>query len=461
MKSGVRYLAVATSVAFIILMAYLTYIQVIAGERLYLSPLNPRLALVEKNTQRGTIYDRAGRVLASSTGAEGSFQRHYPYGAAAAAVVGYVSERYGNSGLEASRAGDLLGLNGWQRFINEGSRLAGQVTRGNDLHLTLDAEWQQLATRLLDGRRGAVVALEPQSGAVRVLASSPGYDPNRLEEQWQQINASQAGSPLLNRAVQGLYPPGSIFKLVTAAAALEVDPGILKRQFFCPGHLEVKGWQLTCPRSHGEINFQGAVKQSCNVTFASLALEAGRDQFKEVAARFGFGRSFDFDLPLKKSLLPEQLDDNMMAESSIGQGEVLATPLQMALVSAAIANRGIMMQPYLVASINSAEGQPFWQYQSRPLQIVTGAGVAAALKEAMVATVNEGTATAAALPGVQVAAKTGSAQNPGGEAHAWLVAFAPADDPQLAVVVVVENGGSGGAVAAPIARDILAAALRR
>ncbi|NLW07494.1 MAG: cell division protein FtsI [Clostridia bacterium] len=461
MKSGVRRLAAVVSVAFIILMAYLTYIQAYAGEKLYLSPLNPRLTLVEKNTQRGTIYDRAGRVLASTTGVEGSFRRQYPYGAATAAVVGYVSERYGNSGLEASRAGDLLGLNGWQRFINEGSRLTGEIARGNDLHLTLDAEWQQLAANLLAGRRGAVVAIEPRTGAVRVLASSPTFDPNYLEEQWEEINAPQAGSPLLNRAVQGLYPPGSILKLVTAAAALEADPGILHRRYYCPGCLEVEGWQLTCPRAHGEIDFQGAVKQSCNVTFASLALETGAERFKEAAARFGFGRSQDFDLPLELSQVPEQMDANMLAESSIGQGEVLATPLQMALVTAAIANRGIMMQPYLVAGISSAEGQPVWQYRFRPLKIVAGAEVVAALTEAMVVTVNEGTATAAALPGVQVAAKTGSAQNPGGAAHAWLVAFAPADDPQLAVAVVVENAGSGGVVAAPIAREIMAAALRR
>jgi len=461
MKTGVRRLAVATGLAFVILMVYLTYIQAIAGGRLYLSPLNPRLALVEKQTQRGSIYDRTGRVLARTTGVQGQFRRQYPYGPAAAQVVGYVSERFGSSGLEASYAGDLLGFTGWQRFLNDGRRLAGQTTRGNDLTLTIDAGLQQLATNLLAGRRGAVVALEPRTGAVRVLVSSPTFDPNRLEEEWQQINAPQSGSPLLNRAIQGLYPPGSIMKLVTATAALESDLGILQRQFYCPGYLEVQGWKLTCPRPHGHINFQQAMMYSCNVTFASLALEAGASKFKEIAAVFGFGKSLDFDLPVKESQVPERLDANNLVESSIGQGAVLATPLQMALVTAAVANRGLMMQPYLVARITSDEGQLLWQFQPRPLQLVAGTGVASAIKDAMVATVTGGTATAVALPGIQVAAKTGSAQNPGGEAHAWLVAFAPAEDPRIAVAVVVENAGYGGVVAAPIAREIMAVALRR
>ncbi|GEA15093.1 MAG: penicillin-binding protein [Moorella sp. (in: firmicutes)] len=461
MKTGVRRLALATGVFFVILIVYLTYIQAIAGERLYLNPLNPRLNLVEQQTERGTIYDRAGRVLARTVGNPGQFQRQYPYGQAAAQVVGYVSGRFGSSGLEASRDGDLLGLTGWQQLVNKGRRLIGQAARGNDLHLTLDADLQSLATNLLAGRRGAVVALDPRTGAVLALASSPAFDPNRLEEEWQRINSPGAGSPLLNRAIQGLYPPGSIMKLVTATAALEADPGILQRDFYCPGYLEVQGWKLTCPRPHGHLNFQQAMMYSCNVTFATLALEAGADKFKETAALYGFDKPLKFDLPVEESRVPGRLDASALAGSSIGQGAVLATPLQMAMVTAAIANKGILMQPYLVEKVTAAGGRLLWQAVPRPLQVVTGARVAADIKNAMVATVNGGTATAASLPGTQVAAKTGSAQNPGGETHAWLVAFAPAEEPRIAVAVVVENAGAGGAVAAPIAREIMAAALRR
>ncbi|MDN5326791.1 MAG: penicillin-binding protein [Moorella sp. (in: firmicutes)] len=461
MKGEIRRLAMVTGAIFLALVLYLTYIQAVAGERLYLNPLNPRLALVEQQTERGTIYDRAGRVLARTVATGGQFQREYPYGGATAQVVGYVSGRFGSSGLEASRDGELLGLLGWQRFLNEGLRLAGRQARGNDLTLTLDADLQRRATDLLAGRRGAVVAMDPRTGAILVLASSPTFDPNHLEEEWTRINDPSSGSPLLNRAVQGLYPPGSVMKLVTATAALETNPAVLQRQFYCPGYLEVRGWKLTCPRAHGHLDFQEAMMYSCNVTFATLALETGADKFKATASLYGFNKPLDFDLPVKESRVPEHLNANALAESSIGQGAVLATPLQMALVTAAVANRGIMMQPYLVARVTSPGGQTLWQAQPRALQVVAGAGVVDAIKDAMVATVKGGTATAAAIPGIQVAAKTGSAQNPGGLAHAWLVAMAPAQDPAIVVAVVVENAGAGGVAAAPIAREIMAAALRR
>ncbi|WP_258359462.1 peptidoglycan D,D-transpeptidase FtsI family protein [Moorella sulfitireducens] len=461
MKTGVRNLALATGVFFVILTVYLTYIQVVAGEKLYLTSLNPRLRQVEQQVARGTIYDRAGRVLARTMGEPGEFRRQYPFGPATAHVVGYVSGRFGSSGLEAGRDGDLLGLTGWQGMVNKSMRLLGQVPRGNNLHLTLDADLQTLAVNLLAGRRGAAVALDPRTGAVLLLASSPSFDPNRLEEEWNRINSPGAASPLLNRAIQGLYPPGSTMKLITATAALEADPGILQRDFYCPGYLEVQGWKLTCPRPHGHLNFQEAMMYSCNVTFATLALEAGAEKFKETAAMYGFDKPLKFDLPVAGSRLPDRLDDGSLAEASIGQGAVLATPLEMAAVTAAIAGKGILMQPYLIEKVTAADGRSLWEAVPRPLQVVTSARIAEEIKEAMVATVNGGTATAVNLAGIQVAAKTGSAQNPGGETHAWLVAFAPAQDPRIAVAVVVENAGAGGAVAAPLAREILAAALRR
>ncbi|MDN5344975.1 MAG: penicillin-binding protein [Clostridia bacterium] len=461
MKNGVRRLALVVTVAFILIIVHLTYIQAVAGERLYLNPLNPRLGQVEKRTERGTIYDRNSKVLARTVGPPGQLQRQYPLGPAAAQMVGYVSGRLGSSGLEAGRDGDLLGMSGWQGLLNQGRRVMGLPARGNDLTLTIDADLQRLAADLLAGRRGAAVALDPRTGAVLALASSPSFDPNLIEEEWSRINTPGAGSPLLNRALQGLYPPGSIMKLVTATAALEADPGILQEEFFCPGYLEVQGWKLTCPRPHGRINFQQAMMYSCNVTFATLALRTGADRFQRAASLYGFGRALKFDLPLQEARLPEHLDSNGLAEAAIGQGAVLATPLQMAMVTAAVANKGILMQPYLVDKVTATGGRLIWQAIPRPLQVVTGANIAAEITAAMVATVNDGTATTAALPGIQVAAKTGSAQNPQGEAHAWLVAFAPADHPRVAVAVVVENAGAGGVAAAPIAREIMAAALRR
>ncbi|MDK2821087.1 MAG: penicillin-binding protein [Clostridia bacterium] len=462
MKKEIRRLTFVTIIFFSILIIYLTYIQGIIGNKLYLNSLNPRLALVEQETKRGIIYDRNGKVLADNVLVGDRFERQYPYGPSTALVVGYLSDRFGSSGLEANYKEELLGLTGWQRVRNTLRRLTEKPVQGNNLALTIDADLQRLSTNLLGERRGAVVALDPRTGEVLALASSPNFDPNKLEQEWSWINSPKAGSPLLNRATQGLYPAGSIMKIITATMALEEDLNISDYEFYCSGFIEINGRRLTCPRPHGEVNFNEAMMYSCNVTFANLALKFGVDKFKETAEHYGFGKKIEFDLPLKKSqATTNKMNANALAESAIGQGPVLVTPLQMAMVVGSLAMDGVMMQPYLVKNITNPEGKLIWKARPRPYQIVTRKDVAQKIKEAMIATVNEGTATAAALPNIKVAAKTGSAQNPHGKAHAWLIAFAPAEDPEIAVAVIVENGGSGGVAAAPIARQVMAAALRR
>ncbi|HBT46970.1 MAG TPA: hypothetical protein DEA73_03675 [Peptococcaceae bacterium] len=463
MEKQVRLLALVLSCLFLLLIAHLTYLQALKGEELYLNPLNPRLRLLEEKTWRGRITGREGEVWARTYLAGERLQREYPLGAAAAHVVGYASPRLGMTGLEATYNGELLGLTGWQGVVNRWREFQNGVRRGNNLVLTLDVSLQRLAFRLLQGYRGAVVALNPKTGEILALVSSPSFEPARIENAWEELNDPRQGSPLLNRALQGLYPPGSTLKLITAAAALAKEPGVSQREFHCPGYIEIEGRKLTCPRVHGNINFNEALMFSCNVAFAQLALEAGWEAWEGAARSFALGQKLDFELNVASSRLPVTAkgNPNALAESAIGQGEVVVTPLQMALVAAAVANDGRLMQPFMVARIEDDKGAALKVTRPRLLKLAVDPEVARVIKEAMVATVEEGTGQSAGIPGVRVAGKTGSAQNPQGKAHSWFVGFAPAEAPRVAVAVIVENAGAGGAVAAPIGGQIMASVLGR
>lgn len=463
MLQAVRHLALVWCCALLLLILNLTYIQVWRSEDLSLNPLNPRLRMLEEKTWRGQILDRRGQVLARSYPFQGGFRREYTLGPAGAHIVGYVSPRLGTAGLEAAYNRELLGLSGWPALVNRVRELQGSPRRGNNLVLSLDASLQQLAFSALAGYRGAVVALNPQTGGVLALASSPSFNPETVEEEWESLNDPRRESPLLDRALQGLYPPGSTMKLVTGAAALRHNPGIRERRFYCPGYIEIEGRRLTCPQVHGNINFNEALMYSCNVAFAQLALETGAGEWVKAAQDFGFTQKLSFDLDLAVSRLPEvsQLNPNALAEAAIGQGEMLVTPFQMALVAAAIANNGLLMQPYTVDRVEDPEGGTVKVTRPQLLRVSTSPGIAQVLKQAMVEAVKAGTARSAAIPGVPVGGKTGSAQNPQGRTHSWFVGFAPADNPQVAVAVVVENAGAGGAVAAPIAGRIMAKVLGR
>lgn len=463
MGKYVKHLAFTSMVMFFILILHLTYLQVLKADELYLNPLNPRLKLLEEEALRGDILDREGRVLARSSPTQGRPVREYPLGKAAAHLTGYATPRLGTSGLEAAYNGELLGLKGSLSYFNEFRRLQGLPRKGYSLGLTLDAELQRLAFQLLEGYRGAVVALNPRTGEILAMASSPSFDPQTIEEQWELLQDPRQGSPLLNRAIQGLYPPGSTMKLVVATAALEGNLNVAERRFYCPGYIEIEGRRLTCPRVHGNINFREALMYSCNVAFAQLALEVGPSALKKAADNFGFNQEPSFDLPVATSLAPfaEEDDANSVAEGAIGQGKVLATPWQMALVAAAIANEGLLMRPFLVARIMNDGGEVIKETRPRLARVVTSPSIASIIKGAMIFTVEEGTGRTARIPGIKVAGKTGSAQNPQGKAHSWFIAFAPAEKPQIAVSVIMENAGAGAEAAAPVAREIIAKALRR
>jgi len=459
MKNNILKLSYLLLGLFVVLTAYLSYLQVFRGPALAANPYNRRFREIEAQVRRGNIYDAKGVVLAGMDFSGGRVRRVYPRGTDTAHLVGYISEQYGRTGLESAYDRYLLGMEGPDRVRNMVNNLLGREQAGGDLILTVDAGLQRLAMDLLGNRRGAVVLLNVKTGAVRVMASSPGYDPNHLDENWPSLVKDEA-SPLLNRAVQGAYPPGSTFKVVTAAGALAADPGLAGKTFNCPGYLMVNGFKLTDLAAHGNVDLKKALAVSCNVTFAQLGLSLGAEGFYRTVKAFGLEQDPDPGIPARPGTLapPGRMTPSELASSAIGQGEVLVSPLQMALVAAGLGNDGVSMRPYLVEKIRDSLGQTVHQAVYHPWLTATTPEIAGIIGDGMVDAVRYGTARTAAVQGLQVAGKTGSAQNPHGQTHAWFIGFAPADRPRLAVAVILENAGAGGSVAAPVASKILAAA---
>ena len=441
---------------------------------------NPRLVGSALAGGRGRILDRNGVVLAQTVD-DGSGPRRVVPDLAFAPVVGYDSPRlYGLTGLEAAYDAELSGRGGGNALRRELDRLLGRPAQGLDLRLTLDQPLQDLAEAQLAGRRGAAVLLDARTGAVLALASSPHIDPNQIaatadadlpaaEASWATVSADPA-APLLPRATQGLLTPGSTFKVVTAAAAIDTGVATPDRVYADPGYLDVAGRRIDDPNrpdpGRDQWTLTEALGWSLNAVFGQVGLQLGGPTLTSVAERFGFGAPVPFDLPTAASRVattPGFLDNpGAVADTAFGQGELLATPLQMALVAAAVANDGRAMRPYLVDAMTGPDGGLVWRAEPsvwrRPVSEETARQVA----QMMVWGVEEGGYRAAAIPGATVGAKTGTAETgQPGVTHAWHIGFAEEGDRAYAVAVVLEDGGSGGAVALPVATTLLAAALGR
>ena len=436
------------------------WLQVIEGPAIAARPNNPRHAAVAVG--RGSILASDGSPLAISRGAS----RRYPQGPLLAQAVGYASARYGTSGLEdafdrvlSAHAGAVDPVS-QVRDIVAGSH---RTPRGADIVTTLDLRVQRaLVAGLSRYARAAGVAIDPRTGAVLALASVPSYDPNRLDALWPALLKDPA-TPLIDRSTGGLYPPGSTFKIVTAADAL--DAGVVTPQstFTDDGGLRVGNFTVHNDEEEttGTQDLAGAFALSSNVDFAQIALRIGVQTWFDYAARWGLGHGVEFDTPVARDRLPAQADvsQSILAQLGFGQASLLVTPMRMALVGATIAHDGTTPRPYLVRRIAGSETALATQPETIAQPI--SADTAHEVRDLMIEVVKRGTGTAARLSDVTVAGKTGTATNPHGRSHAWFVAFAPAENPRVAVAVVIENVGYGGTYAAPIAREVLRVALGR
>lgn len=453
MKSNVLKLAYVVLGSLVAICVYLAmipfYIDYASGDGTEL--IDPRIYARENKIKRGNILDRHGLELASSVPIENGYARQYPLGSAVSHIIGYYSSTYGSAGLEKSMARVLLGLEDNNKLFNLYNRILGRSSTGSDITLTIDAGLQKNIFSLLANKRGAVVVLEPATGEVLALVSYPNYDPMKVADYIDYPDA-----PLLNRATQGAYPPGSIFKIITASAVLSDMPSLAGDTINCTGQLKVNGFTLHDNAVHGQVEITKAFAESCNVAFGSYGMSLGADKLTQQAKAFGIGRKYDFPLPVYVgNITPaSKMDGPLIASSAIGQGEVLVSPFQAALMACTVANRGLIMKPYIIGSIKDPHGGVREQQSVEWLQSMEPS-VAEDLKEEMIYAVKQGTGRAAALPGVTVAGKTGSAENPHGKSHAWFVGFAPAEQPRVVVAVLLENAGSGGSVAAPLAREVI------
>jgi penicillin-binding protein A len=459
---AIRDLSTFFVLLFAVLAARQLYVQTIAAPRIAARPGNPRHALLDAG--RGRILATDGTVLAATVAGK----RVYPLGPALAQPLGYVSARYGTSGIEQSYdralaspdlSGDPMAQLGALAATLRGT---SAPANGADVVTTIVPPVQAKLYALISRYpRAAGVVLDPRSGAVLALASVPSYDPNDFDAQFPLLR-SDPEAPLLDRALDGLYPPGSTFKIFTAAAALDSNTVTMNSHFDDPGYLVIGDFTLHDNESEatGYADLTTAFALSSNVDFGQIALKMGVDTFYEYLHRFGIGDSLDFQLPAQAARVPPKssIVPGELAQMAFGQGALLTTPLQMALLAATMANGGDEPRPYVVREIVSG-GIAATSSEGATLADPVSAETAANVTKMMVAVVQRGTGTPAQLPHVTVAGKTGTATNPLGRSHSWFVCFAPAQNPRVAVAVVVENAGYGATYAAPIAREVLRTAL--
>lgn len=464
MKKGLRNVAIGFSLSIVCLSFGLIYWQVVRSTELMDNPANRRLILMEQRVVRGGIFDRNGEVMARTEVNDEMKTRIYPKGESLEPLIGYATLLHGSSGLEAYLGDWLLGIKD-ATAAQTLEQVFQLPRRGNDVVLTLDYSLQKVAYEGLKGKIGSAVAIDPRSGEVLALVSQPSYDGNDVDKNWDAIS-QKSGSPFLNHAF-ALYTPGSTLKVITSAGLIRA--GLNTSDLYnCTGTAVINGQVIReqNDKAHGWVNFNIALAESCNTYFATYGVQAGDKRFLEAAKSFGFGEAIPFEMRVNSSTLtnegavPYRLDPNLLAASAFGQGEVLVSPFHMALITAGIANQGIIMKPHIVDQVLDENQDVLYRKKSEPWLTPLSPEEAGKIKSAMVTAVNDGTAAPGAIPGIQVAAKTGSAE-PGGNVrtHAWYIAFAPADNPQIAVAVLVENGGTGGGAAAPIARAIIKSAL--
>jgi peptidoglycan glycosyltransferase len=485
MNAPIRRLSTVVALLFCALLVSSTIIQVAQARSLQDRPGNRRTLLANYARERGQILVGGSAVAKSvATKDELKWLRTYPRGPLYSHVTGFYSFTYGAGGGVEGAGNDLLSGSSDKLFYRRVSDiLTGKKQAGASLELTINPAAQAAAEKALGSQRGAVVALDPSTGEILALVSHPAYDPNLLSshdsakvaEAWKRLNADPQ-QPMVDRAIAGnLYPPGSTFKIVTAATALESGKYTEESQIPGPATLDLPQTTVNLPNDdhqscgpNNKTSLTHALEVSCNTAFGWLGMQVGAKALTSQAAKFGFGDRISIPMNVTPSSIPSTLDQPQLAQSAIGQRDVRVTPLQVAMISAAVANHGVVMKPHLVRKVTSSDLEVIDEAAPEQLSQAVSAETAAALTRMMEQVVRSGTGTAAQISGVDVAGKTGTAQHGTGLApHAWFTGFAPAVNAKVAVAVVVEDGGTvgneavGGRVAAPIARAVMQAVLGR
>lgn len=482
LAKSIRNVMVIFLFCFIALISYIAYFQVFKGPDIANDSGNKRLWARRNEILRGTIYDKDGNPLTNSIRVDKFNQsREYIYGDLYVHALGYIDERFGITGLEEEYDNELSKYSSFSNGIRsllknldlkKAFENRDEEKIGNGIVTTLDYNLQKVAYDAMGDLKGAVVALNPKTGEVLAMVSKPTYDPKNLEQTIEDANTGvDTESKLLNRTINGLYPPGSVFKTVTLAAALENDPSITGRTFNDTGKITFDdGTELNnyMKQAHGNLDLQMAYRVSSNVVFGTLSMEMGNEKLKEVAERFGFNsRVPGIGMSISESRFPSLKDYELgnIAQSGIGQASVLSSPMQMAIVAATVANDGVLMEPKLVNKIVDKDGNTIKEIQNKTLQSdVISKEIANTIKDYMGYLVYNNIYRWPAFEGTNAGGKTGTADymlDDGSEGvpHGWFISAAPLDDPKIAVAVIVEQGENGAGSAADIASKVVRAAV--
>ncbi len=479
MNAPLRKVAISVLVLFTLLIVNVNIIQVVRADSLRENPRNTRVLTEEYDRERGAIVV-AGNEIASSVETDDAltYLRQYPQGPLYAAATGYYSVLFGKTGIERAENDVLSGTDDRLALRRLGDLLTGRDPAGGNVELTLDPAVQQAAMDGLDGVTGAVVALDPSTGAALGLASTPTYDPNQLsshdpaamrayQEQITPAEGSGDADPTVDQAISERYPPGSIFKVIVSAAALSTGDYTPDTVLSAPQELTLPGTSTPLQNfggeacsSSGQQPLIDALTVSCNTAFAQLGIDLGEDRVRAMAEAFGLDdEGFTMPLKVQPSTVGAIDNDAELGVASIGQQNVSVTPMQAAMIASAVANDGRLMKPYLVDSVQAPDLTVVDQTDPEEMGRPFSGDVAEQLTTMMRSVVDNGSGRRARISGVQVAGKTGTAENAGPD-HNWFTGFAPADDPQIAVAVFIRNGGgTGGDLSAPIARSVIEAYL--
>ncbi|GAA2821711.1 penicillin-binding protein 2 [Saccharopolyspora taberi] len=480
MNKPLRRVALAMMVMVVLLMGNATYVQVIRADELRDNPLNSRTIYDEYSRQRGQII-AGGESVANSVETQDNLKylRTYPSGPMYAPVTGYYSFVYGSNGVERAQGSVLNGTDDSLAFDRLSDMITGRQPRGGDVELTIDPAMQKVAYEELTskGYQGSVVALDPKTGAILAMANAPSYDPGKLathdneqaQAAWNEFSAAE-GNPMTNRAVSEIYPPGSTFKLITTAAALQNGYNANSTVTDAPS-ITLPGTSTQLPNYGGSTckgnTLTKALAHSCNTAFAEIAGKLGADKMRETAAAFGFGSDINMPMRVAKSDMGPMADAPSLYQSGIGQRDVRVTPMENAMMVAALANDGKLMKPELVKRTTAPDKSTISEMQPEELNQAVSPEVARTIRGMMLQS-EQNTKGSGKIAGINIASKTGTAQHGdvGDKPHGWYVAYAPAENPQIAVAVIVENGGdegaeaTGGSIAAPIGREVIRAGLQ-
>jgi cell division protein FtsI/penicillin-binding protein 2/cell division protein FtsW (lipid II flippase) len=457
-RRQLRWVMAAALVGFVALGSLLWHWQARESQMLTHHPNNPRLLILEPQIHRGKILSVHGEVIADSVYRDGEYRREVPTGSLTAGMLGYTSRRRGRTGVEAVANRALLGATNSQT-VAEVLRRTEAGTPGDNVRLTINMNLQRAAAEALGNQRGSVVALDPQTGAIKAMVSNPRFSLHRIDERWEELT-SDPQQPLLFRASHGVYAPGSTYKVITAAIALDSGLYTPESRFSCPGAASIGRYTWRCygGRAHGGLTLSDALRVSCNVTFGRIGHRLGKEKLIEGSRRLGIGVAAPMEITTGRGLL-DPYDEpwgSVPAQIGFGQGPLAVTPLQMALAVAGVANDGVIMKPHLIQNYETPGGTVYGETAPEPWIEAMNPTAARQLRQMMARVVEAGTGGRARVPGIQVGGKTGTAENPHGPDHAWFVALAPVENPKLAVAVVVEAGGLGGRTAAPIAQKVIA-----